>query len=404
MNGLAPQTTGPDALETAFLVALWRTPGDAERRTFESMLASGATLAQLAERLLVSAEFRLLQEAAALGHDRIRPTPLVRAALDRLGDDGTFLAAAYRVLFGREPDPGGHAFYAAQLAAGTPRVAVLRDLLGSGELRDRQVRAGIRLDLVPRDEQLCELANPAKWDNPEWMALLRSLAAIPPDKASMHRKGYELTQLAFALTRLGYLRDDVDIVSVGAGHEPILYWLANRVRRVVATDLYDGAWQTRGAMEGDARVLEDPAQFAPFEYRRDRLSFMRMDGRRLDFPDTSFDVAYSMSSIEHFGGLAAAREALAEMARVVRPGGLVVLATEFILDGPPYEEAFTAEAFSALIEHPRLELLQPVDTNVYRRYRVSPVDLVATPWVTPHMTVRIGETVFTSVFVVLART
>ena len=28
---------------------------------------------------------------------------------------------------------------------------------------------------VPRDTQLCELANPAKWDNPEWMTLLRDL-------------------------------------------------------------------------------------------------------------------------------------------------------------------------------------------------------------------------------------
>ena len=77
-----------------------------------------------------------------------------------------------------------------------------------------------------------------------------------------------------------------------------------------------------------------PPQYAPFDYRADRLSFMRMDGRALSFPDDEFDVVYSLSSIEHFGGLSGASQAMREMARVLKPGGVLVVATEYILSGP----------------------------------------------------------------------
>ena len=60
---------------------------------------------------------------------------------------------------------------------------------------------------MPRDTQLCELANPAKWDNEEWLDILRSLG-LSDDKLSMHRKPYEFTQLLFGCRRLGALRDD----------------------------------------------------------------------------------------------------------------------------------------------------------------------------------------------------
>ncbi len=55
---------------------------------------------------------------------------------------------------------------------------------------------------IPRDTQLCELANPAKWDNEEWLDLLRSLG-LSDDKLAMHRKPYEFTQLLYGCRRLG---------------------------------------------------------------------------------------------------------------------------------------------------------------------------------------------------------
>jgi SAM-dependent methyltransferase len=220
---------------------------------------------------------------------------------------------------------------------------------------------------------------------------------------SMHRKGYEFAQLLFGLTRLGRLRPDATVVSVGAGHEAPLYWLANRVGLVVATDMYDTNWKDAWAGEGDERVLRRPQDYSPFPYRENRLVFLKMDGRHLAFPDACFDIAYSLSSIEHFGGISGAAAAIDDMARVLKPGGLLALATEYVLSGPPHHEAFLPDQVRALINRPGLRLVEPLDEQVHRRYEMSAVDLRRNPFQTPHMAVRDGDTVFTSVFVFLEK-
>jgi len=48
-----------------------------------------------------------------------------------------------------------------------------------------------------------------------------------------------------------------------------------------------------------------------------------MQGEALNFPDASFDMLYSFHAIEHIPPL---EQALAEMARVVKPGGKLLLA------------------------------------------------------------------------------
>jgi SAM-dependent methyltransferase len=259
-----------------------------------------------------------------------------------------------------------------------------------------------RLAAVPVDIQLCELANPAKWGNDEWLDLLRSLG-LTDDTVAMHRKPYEFTQLLYGCRRLGVLRPDASFVSIGAGHEQVLYWLANHVDRVVATDMYEGSWQGERAKEGDPSVLVDPDRYAPFPYRRDRLTFLKMDGRALTFPDAMFDVAYSLSSIEHFGGLAGAGQTMREMARVVTPGGVVAIATEYVLSGPPCDETFQPAEIHALIAASGLDLVEPIDERVYQRYRTRPVRLDVDPYQSPHMTVQLGDTVFTSVMFFLRK-
>jgi SAM-dependent methyltransferase len=61
------------------------------------------------------------------------------------------------------------------------------------------------------------------------------------------------------------------------------------------------------------------------------VSFKFADGTNLPFEDNSFDFCWSLSSIEHFGGHEAAAKAMREMARVTRPGGVVCVATEYLL-------------------------------------------------------------------------
>jgi SAM-dependent methyltransferase len=318
-------------------------------------------------------------------------------------DDRAFVTACYETLLGRAPDAAGLDHYLAQLAAGMPRESLEEILRASDEYLDRQKRLAPASARVPRDVQLCELANPAKWDNPEWIAGLRSLAAAPIDKAQMHRKAYELAQTIFGLRRLGAITDAARVLSVGAGHEPILYWLANHAGRVIATDRYDGEWQSKFAREGSPEVLGDAARFAPFPYREDRLLFLRMDGLALAFRDASFDIVYSLSSIEHFGGADGACRAVAEMARVLKRGGVLALATEWCVRGEAGGDVFSPEDVARIIGHRGLRLVQPIDDRVWDRYEMDPVDLRVDRFQTPHMLLKHDATIFTSVYVFLEK-
>lgn len=345
--------------------------------------------------LLDSDEFRRLRDAWRRGietHDR----DALERALIGLGSDDYFVKRVYESILGRSPDAGGLAHYTRALAAGESRTAIARALALSDEFEGKR-RA------VPRDVQLCELANPAKWDNEEWLDLLRSLG-LSDDKLLMHRKPYEFTQFLYGCQRLGMIRPDAAFISIGAGHEHPLYWLSNHVARVVATDMYEGNWQAERAREGDPAVLDDPDRYAPFPYRRDHLQFLRMDGRQLEFPDGSFDVSYSLSSIEHFGGLDGACQTMKEMARVLKPGGVLALATEYVLAGPPHDETFQPAEIQQLVTASGLTLVEPIDEQVYCRYEARPVRLQVDPYQSPHMTVQLDDTVFTSVMLFLRKT
>jgi SAM-dependent methyltransferase len=389
----------PDAV---FWLLLRRAPQDDESRRAQHLLREQGPTTFL-EAVTSSTEFRLRYREWQSGREEDWQSGPLHDAVARLGDDETFVALCYRVLFDRDADPEGLAYYAGRLKQNASRVSILHGLAASEEFANRVVRLSPALGRLPRDVQLCELANPAKWDNPDWHAIMRSLASVPTDQGSMHRKTYEFTQLLFGLQRLGALRDDTRVLSVGAGHEPPLYWLANRAGRVYATDLYEQQWGSAFGNEGDASVLSDPAAFAPFEYRRDRLVFLRMDGARLAFRDASFDVAYSLSSIEHFGGFEGARRSVGDMARVLKPGGVLALATEWCVRGVAGGEIFSADEVRAIIDHPGLRLVEPIDDRVWHRYAAEPVDLKVNRFQTPHMLLKHDDAIFTSVFVFLEK-
>jgi SAM-dependent methyltransferase len=345
----------------------------------------------LLSRLLSSPEFETLRHTWRSSGSSVTPAPGDTGP----GSDEGFVRVAYECFLGRPADEGGLRHYTAALVAGETRAGVIRSLVLSDEFARRA-------DAIPRDRQLCELANPAKWDNGEWLDILRSLG-LADDKLSMHRKPYEFAQLIYGCRHLGVLNDAATIVSVGAGHERILYWLANHAGHVVATDMYEGVWKDIQGQEGDPAVLQRPDTFAPFPYRRERLTFLKMDGRRLGIRDDAFDIAYSLSSIEHFGGLAGAIAAIREMARIVRPGGIAVVATEYVLEGPPHDETFQPADIDALVRESGLDLVEPIDTRVYHRHSFEAVDLHATPYRTPHMVVRFRDTVFTTVMMFLRK-
>jgi SAM-dependent methyltransferase len=190
--------------------------------------------------------------------------------------------------------------------------------------------------LARLSRQYCKLCELEDFDVPELRAMLREIIGAEHDPGlERHRKYWEYAMLGLYLDEVGALTPDARVLSVAAGHEEPLYWLANRVGEVVATDIYgDGAF---AGNEATGTMLEDPAAFAPYAYREDHLRVQEMDALDLRFDDGSFDVVFSLSSIEHFGAPSQIRTAAAEMARVTRPGGHLVIVTELLLEPHPLD-------------------------------------------------------------------
>lgn len=108
-------------------------------------------------------------------------------------------------------------------------------------------------------------------------------------------------------------------------------------RRLFKTDLWDEAKNTeilRWAAEQGARVAGADIAAATVAQARRVLAAHRPlvaagDVRRLPFADGSFDLVYSMGTVEHFQDTAGA---VAEIFRVLRPGGRVILGVPNLLD------------------------------------------------------------------------
>ncbi len=239
----------------------------------------------------------------------------------------------------------------------------------------------------------------------------------------LDRKTWELTMLSLFLGEAGLLDGASRILSVGAGREAILFWLAPRVGRMVATDVY-GTGEFAG-YDAPAEMLTDPAALSPYDHDLGNLEVRVADGRRLDdFDDGSFDAVFSLSSIEHFGGSADVARAASEIGRVLCGGGHAYIATELSLASAPAmrragrsvarwatrgrmgkREVFTQEQLQRDVIVPTgLELMQELDTSIsaasfenvavrrFGRWLRTP-----TGDFHPHFAIRVAGETFTSV-------
>jgi SAM-dependent methyltransferase len=278
--------------------------------------------------------------------------------------------------------------------------------------------------------QLAKLCDVRDFEDADVLRMLREILPERDPLAHVERKVWEFAMLALFLEHAGRLHEGTSALAIGAGDERMVFWLANRLGRVVASDIYgEGSFADR---EATATMLSDPASHAPFPYREERLEVHYADARALPFPDASFDVAFSLSAIEHFGGPREVARSAREMGRVLKPGGHAMVATECFVRLHPLETAFADSLVRAvslnrkrrgatprrrLIEGftPRelrtrivgpsgLELTQPLDTwlspeswqNLTITHGDGRLD-PATGEFYPHVLLKSGRSVFTSV-------
>jgi SAM-dependent methyltransferase len=224
---------------------------------------------------------------------------------------------------------------------------------------------------------------------------------FPEGRHTFHRKIWEFNQALYGLRTLRRLAPASTALGIGCGHEELMYFLANRIARVVATDLYEGSYL---GGESEADVLEHPEKYAPFNYRAAHLEVRRMNGLSLDAPDLSFDFVFCLSSIEHFGRRRDKLQALMEMFRVLKPGGVAVVTTELVLNrlggGPQY---FSLGMLASLIRQAGFVLDEPLDLHVEQEYAARPLALPMDAFATPHVVLRNFNTIYTSVSLFLMK-
>jgi SAM-dependent methyltransferase len=237
----------------------------------------------------------------------------------------------------------------------------------------------------------------------------------------IHRKDWEWTLGIIAMKRFGKLNNNNVAIGIGAGRELILFHLAHHLGHIYATDLYSGKeW----AHFAPADFVENPGKYSPFPYDPKVLTALRMDGTRLEFPSDSFDIAFSFSSIEHFGGEdhSGALKSLKEMERVLKPGGIAIVTTEYIInnkDPPDLTNQFYNERtiHSRLIDRlDRMKLVEPLDLTISPRtldrgiidasdavkWDTSRVD-DAFKQANPYVVIKLGNKLITSIMLVFQK-
>ena len=224
----------------------------------------------------------------------------------------------------------------------------------------------------PKLNRMCSLED---WNNAEIRQILSELQIS--NSLLIHRKEWEWALGLIAMKRFNKLNEHSLVLGVAVGTEPIPFYLANKVKHVYATDLYGEL--EKWNKSAPSNFLNNPRKYAPFPYREDALTVLKMDGTRLEFPSETFDIAFSFSSIEHFGGRnhVGAFQSMKEMERVLKKDGIAVIATEYIINDKEHPEFFNRKTiYSDLIDKlDSLKLVEPLDLRITNKTLDTVMDI-----------------------------
>jgi SAM-dependent methyltransferase len=247
----------------------------------------------------------------------------------------------------------------------------------------------------PKLNRLCYVED---LENSEIMEILSSL------QQPFNRRSWEWANAVVAMRRFSKLNNNSKAIGIASSTEPLLFYLANNVNHVYATDLYD----SNRYIDTPSDFPENPKKYVPFPYKEDALTVLRMDATNLEFPSDTFDIAFSISSIEHFGGKnhSGALRSLKEVERVLKTGGIAVITTEYILNDKDHHEFFNRRTiYDDLINKlQKLQLVEPLDLRITTRTLDKAMGRDDTVDIThPHVLIRIRDRLFTSVMLVFQK-
>jgi SAM-dependent methyltransferase len=245
-------------------------------------------------------------------------------------------------------------------------------------IKDQDMRTSKRTSL----NRLCDIS--------DWKTYAGGLFDVFQDLGEgtyIHRKSWEYAMCIYGLKTLGVVKPDSIALAVGAGHERPLFYFANKIKKMIATDLYSSR-----DSDADNDMLKNPEKFAPFPYRKDHLEVYQMNGTDLKFGNNSFDFAFTLSAIEHFGSREDIKKTMAELFRILKPDGVLCLTTEVILNRSHHHEFFTVDEIRKyILESTEFKLVGgDIDFRISQSLVLNPIDLDAEKdlHISPHIVLK----------------
>jgi SAM-dependent methyltransferase len=163
----------------------------------------------------------------------------------------------------------------------------------------------------------------------------------------LRMRDWELAQVMRATPAQGCRR----ALEAGAFNTFLGLWLTRVVPDVVISDrLGQRRWKSLLRRCGLAPAKPTEAPFARWQqaFRRPGVKLLSVDLTRIPFPAASFDLVTCVSVLEHIPDY---RRALAEMVRVLTPGGRLLLTTDVAPKSDRYHDGvryFSPEELDAL--------------------------------------------------------
>jgi hypothetical protein len=145
------------------------------------------------------------------------------------------------------------------------------------------------------------------------------------------RNYWQTAMTARAFADFGVLGPRAQLLGVGAANQPIIFWLTNQAARVFAADEY----MTKASRAGSLcrSMLLEPELHWAGRWNRRRLVVQHLGTQHLHYRDETFDGVFAPHALEACESDHEVGQALEEMYRVLKPGGILSLIVEFAEDG-----------------------------------------------------------------------
>ncbi len=215
---------------------------------------------------------------------------------------------ALRAQLAREFEPGRSRVYP-------------RDELRSGESQPNE-------DFMLKS-QVCRAEQLESAEFRQWCARMK-------ETFQYHRKLWEYCYIAQALAERGKLRPGMRGLGFAVGTEPLASLFVSHGCEVLGTDLDlsakgavdEGNWAGTGQYATGLEAMNKRGICTPEELAA-RASFRFVDMNHIPDDLTGFDFLWSSCAVEHVGSLELSKQAVMNMMRCLKPGGVAVHTTEF---------------------------------------------------------------------------